>query len=1058
MHPLLFKPFKPLSGEQELIRLSMSTTTHYNLISRTNVEVKGNIPIHYLTYYEGPIDIDFPDPKDSWNNHLAANTIEQKETLVNNNLDFKLNKNIILTDNSSDSDVIEKECMRINYELKMQGENINYIPQTINNVCSHNPNTYSSGYCSMSVDDKYYCCLFDSCSSTNVMSESVARRLCTEGHITYLGDTEANITGAHGEKIEKKVSWVKGSPFLNPDWDFRNTIFVVFEDDKCHFCMLFGMDFMAHNLISLDYSSKILEMNHGKLSPLGVLSNIPAYREMKISEWRNVNNNIYKKIRENEPPIVAVPEFKAELIEHLDNIKLKNKYLNKPLKLDNFDIPMQDYLQSISDLPTSKCVNMDQKEILGDKLDFKYYNNMKDSDLAYQSNVKILESRKNNYLNSINKENFDKEFHIKFVTTQAIDYEKIKNNLINPDLSSKEINLAIKFSKKLDSIKELEDLKFDDIVEKFKFLNKDRKLTDTQELLELNSFIWNSKDLYYREKKQILKFYLRIDKMEFSKGSLSYVGNLNELKEKQLKDPILEQVIDKLKIDDNGRWNKNLISFAHAKQSLYLKDGLLIWYNRNKDLILPVVPKDTLVHILSQEHASDHNGKKKAIKKIKEAIYFPTLDEIALKISSTCFKCQTTKVHAIKNNPKIPFMKVTALNSLDLVYADCTFLGTTADGYIGTINFIDNASRYAFAVPIKSRNSAHLISQVIPQLKQHFGNGVIKYLRLDNAAEFSITADFAKYFVDQGTKVIYGTPYVSYSAGLVERLNQEMKSKLRALRDEDNKIDWVRQLPKVMLKYNNESHDKHGLTPSQAFLIFQKLTNDETELQYEQLNEEDLTNNRMSYFKIGDYVLKKFNKLGNRKEYALADCFSGPYKILEIKDNNKRTFILELYNNPAELMLNATYKKCIGTFTPLPCREMDEIPIIPLIPSPIIANSPIFSTPRSCQSNKSKNLNTTYDEFDSIEYMNIPNTYKYKPPIHKKMEKLPTSYCKIDNSLNSYVHNLKPMYSDDSFLNYSGSSLEIEKENRKNYGKRPSLPRKVKKTVNYNESLDFSEY
>ncbi|CAF2138268.1 unnamed protein product, partial [Rotaria magnacalcarata] len=704
IHPLIFKPFKPLSGEQELIRLSMSTTSHYNLVNRTMAEVKGDIPIHYLTYYEGPTDVDFPNLEDNLDNKLITNIIEKNKITVDKNLELKINENIIFSDNSSDPDIIEKECMRINYELKTNGENINYIPQTISNACSHNPNTYSSGYCSMSVDDKYYCCLFDSCSSTNVMSESVAKRLCTEGFITYLGETKANITGAHGEKLRREVSWVKGSPFLNPDWDFRNTIFVVLEDDKCHFCMLFGMDFMAHNLISLDYGSKILEMNHSKLSPLGVLSNIPAYKEMKISEWQKVNNNIYKKIRENEPPIVAVPEFEAELVEHLDNIKLKNKYLKQPLKLDNFDIPMQEYLLAISDLPTSKCVNVDEEEILGDKLDMKYYKNIKDKNMAYQSNVKILESRKTNYLNNINKKNFDKEFHINFVTKQAIDYDKIKNNIINPDFSSKEINISIKFSKKLESIKELEDLKFDDVIEKFKLLNKDRKLTDTQELLELNSFIWNSKDLYYREKKQILRFYLKIDKMEFSKGSLSYVGNLNELREKQLNDPILEQVINKLKIDDHGRWNKNLISFAHAKQSLYLKDGLLVWYNRNKDMILPVVPKDTLVHILSQEHASDHNGKKKAIKKIKEALYFPTLDAIALEISSTCFKCQTTKVHAIKNNPKIPFMKVTALNSLDLVYADCTFLGTTADGYIGTINFIDNASRYAFAVPIKSRN------------------------------------------------------------------------------------------------------------------------------------------------------------------------------------------------------------------------------------------------------------------------------------------------------------------------------------------------------------------
>ena len=271
-----------------------------------------------------------------------------------------------------------------------------------------------------------------------------------------------------------------------------------------------------------------------------------------------------------------------------------------------------------------------------------------------------------------------------------------------------------------------------------------------------------------------------------------------------------------------------------------------------------------------------------------------------------------------------------------------------------------------------------------------------------------------------------------------------MKSKLRALRDEDNKIDWVRQLPKVMLKYNNESHDKHGLTPSQAFVIFQKFTNDETELQYEQLNEEDLISNRMSYFKIGDYVLKKFNKVGNRKEFALADCFSGPYKILEINDNNKRTLILELYNNPgkrtkahynqvkkwkkpsAELMLNATYKKYIGTFTPLPCREMDEDQILPLVPLPIIANSPIFSTPKSNKSGYSKNSNNTSDELDSIEYIFIPKTHK-KPPTQRKMEKLPTSYCKIDNNLNSLVNNLKPVSPNNSYLDYSGSSLDLIK-------------------------------
>ncbi|CAF4427154.1 unnamed protein product, partial [Rotaria magnacalcarata] len=43
----------------------MSTSTHYNLVNRTNNEVKGNIPIHYMTYYEGPIDVDFTESEET---------------------------------------------------------------------------------------------------------------------------------------------------------------------------------------------------------------------------------------------------------------------------------------------------------------------------------------------------------------------------------------------------------------------------------------------------------------------------------------------------------------------------------------------------------------------------------------------------------------------------------------------------------------------------------------------------------------------------------------------------------------------------------------------------------------------------------------------------------------------------------------------------------------------------------------------------------------------------------------------------------------------------------
>ncbi|CAF3698849.1 unnamed protein product [Rotaria socialis] len=148
----------------------------------------------------------------------------------------------------------------------------------------------------------------------------------------------------------------------------------------------------------------------------------------------------------------------------------------------------------------------------------------------------------------------------------------------------------------------------------------------------------------------------------------------------------------------------------------------------------------------------------------------------------------------------------------------------------------------------------------------------------------------------------------------------------------EDKKECVELLDQALCQYNNEVHTHHGMTPSSAFNAFNSNTGKTAELQYDDLNEDDLIADRMSYFNIGDYVLKKANRVGNRKEHALADCFTGPFIITHIQPNRK-TFLMSLYNNPKkitkahyvqikkwkrpseEFMSNATYKKLIGDFT-----------------------------------------------------------------------------------------------------------------------------------------------
>ncbi|CAF4417374.1 unnamed protein product, partial [Rotaria magnacalcarata] len=67
------------------------------------------------------------------------------------------------------------------------------------------------------------------------------------------------------------------------------------------------------------------------------------------------------------------------------------------------------------------------------------------------------------------------------------------------------------------------------------------------------------------------------------------------------------------------------------------------------------------------------------------------------------------------------------------------------------------------------------------------------------------------------------------------------------LKNDKDKKEWVEILNKALYQYNNEVHTHHGMTPSSAFHAFNNNTSETAELLYDDLNEDELIADRMSY-------------------------------------------------------------------------------------------------------------------------------------------------------------------------------------------------------------------
>jgi len=130
-------------------------------------------------------------------------------------------------------------------------------------------------------------------------------------------------------------------------------------------------------------------------------------------------------------------------------------------------------------------------------------------------------------------------------------------------------------------------------------------------------------------------------------------------------------------------------------------------------------------------------------------------------------------------------------------------------GYRYILTVIDIFSRYAWAIPVKSKTGDDIFNVFETIFRE----------RKPDKIQF----DEGKEFYHRTVKELLGKEGIEYfstnsdnKVAIVERFNRTLKTRMWKYYTEKNTRNWLPVLHKFVLSYNNTTHSSIGMTPIQA--------------------------------------------------------------------------------------------------------------------------------------------------------------------------------------------------------------------------------------------------
>ena len=143
---------------------------------------------------------------------------------------------------------------------------------------------------------------------------------------------------------------------------------------------------------------------------------------------------------------------------------------------------------------------------------------------------------------------------------------------------------------------------------------------------------------------------------------------------------------------------------------------------------------------------------------------------------------------------------------MDLV--DMSSVATSNSNYNWLLNIVDMHSRFAWAIPLKSKH-ARLVAHEL--LRWTYVEGVPNIIGCDQGKEFY--GEVLELSKRLGFKLAKSKPYSSSTQGLVEVFNRTLRGMLSKATDERDSKKWLPLLHHTVGAYNRIKHSSHGMAP-----------------------------------------------------------------------------------------------------------------------------------------------------------------------------------------------------------------------------------------------------
>lgn len=123
------------------------------------------------------------------------------------------------------------------------------------------------------------------------------------------------------------------------------------------------------------------------------------------------------------------------------------------------------------------------------------------------------------------------------------------------------------------------------------------------------------------------------------------------------------------------------------------------------------------------------------------------------------------------------------------------------------LTMINCLSKFAIAIPLKSKTATEVLVKLEPILKKH----KMKHLQTDDGKEW-FNSKFAGLMARY--KINHYSTYSETKASIVERLNRTLKEKMWREFTARGSYRWLNILPSIVRSYNNTRHKTIGMKPT----------------------------------------------------------------------------------------------------------------------------------------------------------------------------------------------------------------------------------------------------